>query len=106
MHEHIEALQAPQGRRLHLWFEPWAMGLAVPAGKAVELRASSPHPGRLEFEMTEERTAIYGWPGSTLQVLMDGQVVESFDLAVPANLTKEIVSLLFGKAPVPGMQRP
>lgn len=102
MHEHIETLQAPQDRRLHLWFEPWAIGLAFPAAKAVELRARSPYPGRLEFDITEERTAVYGWPGSTLQVLMDGQVVESFDLAVPANLSKETVSLLFGKAPVPG----
>ena len=105
MYEHISTLKAPTDRMLYLWFEPWAEGLGVPAGGTVELRGVSPVEGTLELEVCEARTAVYGWPGSTVQVVMDGQVVHSFDKAVPltdATLsTKEWTRMLFGPAPVP-----
>jgi hypothetical protein len=105
MHEHIEQLKAPHDRMLHLWFEPWAEGLGFPAGMAVELRALSPLPGKFELDATTERTAVYGWAGSTLQVFADGALVHSFDQAVPdvlSNLsTRENITLLFGAPPVP-----
>lgn len=105
MHEYIERLQAPRDRMLHLWFEPWAEGLAFPAGMMVELRALSPLPGKLELDVTPERTAVYGWAGSTLQVFADGELIRSFDQAVPDVLsrlsTRESITLLFGAPPVP-----
>ena len=105
MYEHIVTLQAPDDRMLHLWFEPWGDGLGFPPGAVIELRASSPLEGQLEIDRTEERTAVYGWPGSTLRVFADGEAVHSFDNAVPdvpATLSvKEMVSMLFGPPPVP-----
>ena len=105
MYEHVVALQAPGDRMLHLWFEPWAEGLGFPAGMAIELRASSLREGQLEIDRTDERTAVYGWPGSTLRVVVNGEVVHSFDQAVPDIVTslsvKETVSMLFGPPQLP-----
>jgi hypothetical protein len=59
----------------------------------------------LEFDITEERTAVYGWAGSTVDVIVGGKVVHSFDEPVPDTPTKlstrEIVTMLFGPAPIP-----
>ena len=101
MHEHVLKLQVPNDRALHLWFEPWAEGLAFPAGSLVELRAISPVEGELEVDATPERTAIYGWSGSTLRVLVHGTEVVSFQQPVPDFLSREKVNLLFGAPPVP-----
>src|SRR5690348_2251714 len=95
MHERTITLHAPADRVLHLWFEPWAHGLAFPAGSVVELVATSQESGELELDATPERTAVYGWPGSTLRVLVDGQVVEHFSTPVPTGLTREKLSILF-----------
>ena len=105
MYEHVVTLQVPVDRMLHLWFEPWAEGLGFPAGMTIELRASSLREGKLEIDTTDERTAVYGWPGSTLRILANGEVVHSFDQSVPDIVTslsvKETVLMLFGPPPVP-----
>ena len=104
-YEYTERLRSPPDRMLHLWFEPWAEGLAFPPDMLIELRAKSKLEGKLEFDVTDARTAIYGWPGSTLQVFGNGQLVQSFDQPVPEILgsrtTKENITLLFGAAPLP-----
>jgi len=105
MYEHVVPLTVPSDRMLHAWFEPWAEGLAFPTGMAIELRASSLLEGQLEIDTTEERTAVYGWPGSTLQVFANGKLVHSFDQAVPDIVTslsvRETISMLFGPPPIP-----
>lgn len=101
MYNHIVRLTAPSDRMLHLWIEPWAQGLAFPANTTVELHGTSPLPGELELDESEECTAVYGWAGSTLRLLVDGEVVESFNQAVPAALTRSNISMLFGAPPVP-----
>ena len=104
----VKHLQAPQDRLLHIWFEPWAEGLGFPAGMGIELRASSPLPGELEFDTTNERVAVYGWQGCTLQVFAEGELVRSFDQAVPEMSsklsTRETITMLFGAPPVPNAQ--
>src|SRR5262245_11360645 len=105
MYEDVVTLEPPRDRMLHLWFEPWGQGLGFLAGTAIELRGSSLREGQLEIDRTESRTAVYGWPGSTLQVISNGEVVHSFDVAVPDIVTslsvRETVSMLFGPPPVP-----
>ena len=101
MHEHRLTLQAPADNVLYLWIEPWAEGIAFPPCSAVELWATSDTPGGLETANSSEATAVYGWPGSTLKILVGGKVVASFDTPVPGGLTKANVSLLFGAPPVP-----
>ena len=62
-------------------------------------------PGTLELDESAERTAVYGWAGSTLRVMAGGEVVSDFDQAVPDVLsrlsTRETISMLFGAPPVP-----
>jgi hypothetical protein len=101
MHKHERVLHAPLDRVLHVWFEPWAEGLAFPAGTEVSLRATSTIEGKLELDETEERTAVYAWAGSTLRVVVADQVVLSFDQPVPEFLTREKLTLLFGAPPSP-----
>jgi hypothetical protein len=100
-YEQILIMQAPADRPLHVWFEPWAEGLAFRVGSKIELRACSPIPGELEIEESAERTAIYAWPGSTLRAFMNDAEVLSFDLPVPDGLTRDKVAMLFGDAPKP-----
>ena len=104
MHEHFLKLQAPADRPLHVWFEPWAEGLAFPAGTLVELRAISEAEGKLEVDATEERTAIYGWAGCTLRAQVNGTDVLSFQQPVPTFLDRTKVSLLFGPPPIPTLE--
>jgi hypothetical protein len=105
MYGHVVTLTVPDERMLYVWFEPWAEGLGFPSGMVIELRASSLLEGALEIVTTEERTAVYGWPGSTLQVFANGEIVHSFDQAVPDVVTnlsvREMTSMLFGEPPVP-----
>jgi hypothetical protein len=105
MYEYVVRLQAPDDRMLYIWFEPWAEGLGVPAGMVIELRASSPLEGQLDIDRTEERTAVYGWPGSTLRVFANEEVAHSFNQAVPdvgrKLSVRESITMLFGPPPVP-----
>ena len=105
MHERRRTLKAPDEARLFIWFEPWAEGLGFPPGCIVELWGTSEIEGDFELDVTEERTAVYGWAGSTLQVVVDGTMVHSFDQPVPdtesALSTKDVITMLFGPAPAP-----
>lgn len=105
VYKHSSTLTAPAHQPLHLWFEPWAEGCVVPQGVTVELRATSPVDGALEIDVLEDRTAVYGWPGSTLQIVIAGEVVHTSAFAVPITdsrlSTKELVTMLFGPPPKP-----
>jgi hypothetical protein len=101
MPNQIVKLEAPADKPLYLWFEPWAEGLSFPPRCIVELHAASDSAGELEFDEGTESTTVYAWPGSTLEVLVDGRVVLAFDHPVPSGLTREMVSLVFGEPPTP-----
>ncbi|MBC3873587.1 hypothetical protein [Undibacterium flavidum] len=105
MYQTIDRLASPKDAPLYLWFEPWAEGLAFPAGMTIELHAQSEIEGRLEIDETSERTAVYGWAGSTLKLIVNGEEVARFDQAVPEKLsqlsTKDSIQLLFGSPPIP-----
>src|SRR5262245_35003118 len=105
MHEDVKRLTAPPDGSLHLWFEPWAEGLAFPASSVIQLRGVSSTPGELEVEALGDRTAVYGWPGSTLQIIKDGRLVHTFDVAAPDTpdgiSMREFVTKSFGPPPVP-----
>jgi len=92
-------LNAPPDRALELWFEPWAEGLAVPAGSVVELHANSRVAGQLQVEEVGGRTVVLGWGGSTLRVMMDGRLVLTFDQQAPDFFDRESFNLLFAPRP-------
>ena len=108
MYKTVDQLSAPKNAALYVWFEPWAEGLGFAPGMTIELHAESVNEGRLEIDASAERTVIYGWPGCTLKVIVEGETVEAFDQAVPDVLsslsTKETVQMLFGTPPVPNAE--
>lgn len=105
MYRYTKVLQSPPDVRLFLWFEPWAEGYAFPPNAKVELHAQSTIEGELDLLEERERTAVYGWSGCTLKVIVDNEVVVSFDQSVPEfsqnTSTKEMMTLLLGEAPKP-----
>ncbi len=92
-------LTAPADGALDLWFEPWAEGLAVPAGSVVELHANSRVAGRLQVEEVGGRTVVFGWGGSTLRVILDGKIALTFDQQAPDFFDRDSFNLLFAPRP-------
>lgn len=84
MFEDTKTLTAPPDRPLRLWIEPWADEREVPPGSVVTLRAKSPHGGRIETVEAADAIWIYGWPGSTLEVLVGSERVVLVDNPPPA----------------------
>ncbi len=84
MFEDTKTLTAPPDRPLRLWIEPWAAERQFPPGSVVILRAQSPREGRIEVVAAADATWIYGWPGSTLEILVGGEQVAIFDNPPPA----------------------
>ena len=79
----VEAFETPADGPYRAWIEPWAEQLEFPAGSAVELRAASAVEGRLTVEREADCMVVYAWPGSTLKVYVDGELIRSFDIPVP-----------------------
>lgn len=61
---------------LLMFLEPWAEFFLIPPGTAVDIIAFAPADGELEIDDTENRLTIWGWTGSTVHVLRDGQELE------------------------------
>ena len=103
MYHEIMTLTAPENDALFIWFEPQAEGLGFSASTTVEIKASSDKAGKLDVSDSPESTVFYGWGGSTIQVLVDGETVKSFDIACPDFLTGDMIKLLFGEPPAPSL---
>jgi hypothetical protein len=82
--EDTKTLAAPPDSPLRLWIEPWADAREFPPGTVVTLRAQSPQEGRIEIVEAKDATWVYGWTGSTLEVLVGGNRVVLFDNPPPA----------------------
>ena len=106
MFEVVETLQAPPDQSLNLWFEPWAEGVTLSPGMAIELRASAPEEGRLQIDQQQHGIAVYGWPGCTLKVVVGGEVALNFIVPVPELPPhmdmKQFTGFLFGPPPTAG----
>ena len=64
--------------------EPWAAEFAVAPGAVFVIRATSHVPGALEVEKADGCVICWAWPGSTVEVWSEGQLVSSRDHPVPA----------------------
>jgi hypothetical protein len=80
----MKTITAPADQPLRLWIEPWAYEREFPPGTVVTLRARSPQDGHLEIVPAEDATWVYGWVGSTLELLVSGEQVALFDNPPPA----------------------
>lgn len=64
--------------------EPWGEQIQLPTDQPYEVVATGPAPSCLRVEFEPTRFVVYGWPGSTLIVLKDGQTVVECSIPVPA----------------------
>jgi hypothetical protein len=98
-----ETLRAPADQSVNLWFEPWAEGVTLSPGMAIELRASAPEEGRLQIVQQEHGIAVYCWLGCTLKVVVGGEVALDFSVPVPELPPhmdmKQFTGFLFGPPP-------
>lgn len=56
--------------------EPWAEPFVIPPHSSVDVVAFAPGVGSLEVEQHDNRLTVWGWTGSTVHVLHDGQELE------------------------------
>ena len=61
---------------LVILLEPWAEPFVMPPQSSVDLVAFAPAEGRLEAEVDDNHVTVWGWTGSTVHVLQDGQELE------------------------------
>jgi hypothetical protein len=64
--------------------EPWGEQIQLPTDEPYEVIASGPAPTCLRVEFEPTRFVVYGWPGSTLVVLKEGQTIVECSVPVPA----------------------
>ena len=68
---------------LHVCFEPWADVVELAPGHTLRIVAESPHAGRLEVDKHDHSICVYAWPGATVKVYDESDLVIAFDVAVP-----------------------
>src|SRR5205814_2294089 len=68
---------------LQVWFEPWGMPHSLPPGESFRVVGRSPQTGRMEVVEADGSVAVYGWPGSTLQVYNGDVLVDDFSIVFP-----------------------
>lgn len=80
--------------------EPWGQLVTVPPGATLELRFAGPDAGATETEDTGEALIVYGWAGSTVLAVLDGEVVlDMRDIPTPATSggsMRDFLARLFG----------
>jgi hypothetical protein len=73
---------------LSIYIEPWGDELLIAADAICEIASDGPSDGFLEVESAEDRLTVYGWPGSTLSVYQDGQLVCDCTVQAPQTPRK------------------
>jgi len=81
--------------------EPWAQAYGLQKNQMLRFEASSAESGEFEVVSNEGLTRLYGWPGCTLKVLRNEEIIDEWKLPlpdIPAGMTmKQFVELLFGE---------
>jgi hypothetical protein len=58
-----------------VWLEPWATGYTIAPGEGLVVVGASEHNGQFEVVDYGDKVGVYGWPGSSYQVLKDGKLI-------------------------------
>lgn len=93
-----------------VWFEPWGMRHDLPPSKAFRIDAESEQDGRLEITEETSGAAVYAWPGCTMKVYLDDDLVDDFSIAFPDALppgmsTRRFIDFFFGGPGGPNRDR-
>ncbi len=82
----------------------------LPPGEAFRVVGRSSQPGKIELVAGDSSVAVYGWPGSTLQVYNGDAMVDDFSVVFPelppGMSPRSFVEVMFGGAGGPGSQPP
>src|SRR5437588_12914797 len=71
-------------RRLLLIFEPWCWTRELAPDEVVVCEATSPRPGFLEVDYSDESITVYAWDACVARVLdRAGALIESLTVRVP-----------------------
>ena len=60
-----------------LILEPWGEIHLVPPNSTLEIVGKGPEGDTLEIERAEDSLVVYGWPGSVVNVYLDGTEIDS-----------------------------
>ena len=69
---------------LMLFLEPWAEPFVIPPHSSVEVVAFAPGDGHLEVDERDNRLIVWGWTGSSVHVLQNGQELDPVFLSSAA----------------------
>lgn len=58
-------------RPLSLILEPWGDTMTLNPNSSVRVKFEGPSEGGLEIEYSESGITIFGWPGSTVSIVLD-----------------------------------
>ena len=61
---------------LVLFLEPWAEPFIIPPHSSVEIVAFASGNGHLQVDEHDKQLTVWGWTGSTVHVLQDGQELD------------------------------
>jgi hypothetical protein len=99
--EVTETIANPESEPLDVWFEPWCARHSLAAGRSFRVVAVSARPGSLEFVRDNDGLTVYAWPGATMRIYCDDQLVDDFSIPFPdipdgMNM-RSFLDLMFGK---------
>jgi len=81
---HSLALENSKARRITLRLEPWGEEIPLAVRERVQITAhSASHAGQLEIELTDQELVVHAWPGATIDVEKEGEVVARCDVPAP-----------------------
>jgi hypothetical protein len=67
-----------------LIIEPWADQVILVPNRVYTIVAKASTVGSLHVEFRANQITVYGWPGSTLSVLMDGESIVQCSIPAPS----------------------
>lgn len=81
---HSLALENSKATRIVLRLEPWGEEVSLAARERVRITAyAASREGQLEIELSDQAVIVYGWPGATLDVEKEGEIIARCDVPVP-----------------------
>lgn len=76
MFQDVRTIQNPGTTNMTIWLEPWAFDYSIAPGETLQVTGSSAQEGRFEVVDYDGKVGFYGWPGSSVQVFLDGNMVD------------------------------
>ena len=83
MYEDSTAVRNNAKSPIKVWFEPWGFSHDLHPDKEFVIRAVSRQPGEIETLRQSHEVTVWLWPGATIRIYLDDELVEDASTAVP-----------------------